>query len=149
MKSEQLWTIIGVALVVAIVASIATVSITGNIIRTNSNPNGTYQVYTKAEIDSKISVLQKSKINYTEVSLVFGTGGAVPYVALSNGSQPTSCNQICSGVGGACIGGIVTYKSPASSYTDWRSGVGLATCLEQYGYQKVSSIQCRCIQLPK
>lgn len=57
MKSGQLWTIIGVALVVAIVASIATVSITGNIIRQNNNPSGAYQVYTKVEIDRIISNL--------------------------------------------------------------------------------------------
>ena len=147
MKNNQIWIIVGVSLVVAIVASIATASITGNVIKLNQDRRGNYEVYTKAEVDAKISAIQP-KINYTEISSVFGTGGAIPYAAPLNGSQPISCNQMCLGVSGSCVGGIVTYKSPASAYTDWRSGVGLATCLEQYDYREISSIQCRCIQLP-
>lgn len=57
MEKEQLWTIIGVAIVVGIVASITTASITGNVIKQINNPSGKYNLYTKEEIDTKLTNL--------------------------------------------------------------------------------------------
>ena len=56
MEKGQLWTIVGVALVVAVVASIATASITGNVIKLNQDRYGKYKVYTTAETYSKAEV---------------------------------------------------------------------------------------------
>ncbi|MFA5020052.1 MAG: hypothetical protein WC533_03050 [Candidatus Pacearchaeota archaeon] len=53
-NNKQIWVIIGISLVVAIIASIATTSLTGNVIKLNQDRNGSYQVYTKQEIDSMI-----------------------------------------------------------------------------------------------
>ena len=49
----NLWVVVGVALVVAVIASIATASITGNVIKLNQDRFGKYQVYTKQEVDAK------------------------------------------------------------------------------------------------
>ncbi len=55
MVNNNIWVIVGVALVVAVVASIVTANITGNTIRLNQDKNGVYNVYTKMEIDAKLS----------------------------------------------------------------------------------------------
>ena len=52
-KENNLWIVIGVALVVAVVASLATVSLTGDVIKQNNNVFGKYEVYTKQETDAK------------------------------------------------------------------------------------------------
>lgn len=56
MNNAGLWTlIVAVALVAAIAGSLLTASITGNVIRLNQDMYGKYQVYTKAEVDAKLS----------------------------------------------------------------------------------------------
>lgn len=57
MKREQLWVIIVVALVVAVIASVATVSITGDIVKVRATKTG-QTVYTAAEVDAKLSALK-------------------------------------------------------------------------------------------
>jgi|SRR3989344_1885379 len=57
------WVIISVAIVVAVVSSLITISITGNIIKQNTNPYGMYQLYTKPEIDSKLNSINLSLKN--------------------------------------------------------------------------------------
>jgi|SRR3989344_1270540 len=57
------WVIISVAIVVAVVSSLITVSVTGNIIKQNTNPYGMYQLYTKPEIDSKLNSINLSLKN--------------------------------------------------------------------------------------
>lgn len=54
MDRKQIWTIVGVLLAAAVVVSIVTASITGNVIRLNQDKYGRYQVYTKGEIDAKL-----------------------------------------------------------------------------------------------
>ncbi|MEN9626631.1 MAG: hypothetical protein RL557_959 [archaeon] len=54
MAKNNLLMVIGVALVVAVIASVATVAITGNSIKVNQNRYGNYKVYTTSEIDSKL-----------------------------------------------------------------------------------------------
>lgn len=53
-NANQLWTFVGVAVVVAVIASIITVSVTGNLIRVSPVAKDIEQVYTKAEIDAKL-----------------------------------------------------------------------------------------------
>lgn len=61
MKSNQIWTILGIALVVAIIASVVTASITGNVIKQNNYVYGKYQLYTKQEVDALIpSIVTKA-----------------------------------------------------------------------------------------
>lgn len=74
MESKQLWTIVGVALVVAVIASFATTSITGNFIKVRDIKGVTKQVYTisetysKEEINNAINSVKK-KIPSTYISL--------------------------------------------------------------------------------
>jgi len=58
--------LIAVALIVAVVASVISAGITGNVIRQSNNPVGKFQVYTKAEIDTLLTKFDKScvYVNY-------------------------------------------------------------------------------------
>lgn len=55
--NNQLWTFVGMAVVVAIIASAVTVSVTGNLIRVSPVTKDIEQVYTKAEIDTKLKTI--------------------------------------------------------------------------------------------
>ena len=71
------WVIIAVAIVVAVISSLITVSVTGNVIKQNNYIYGKYQLYTKQEVDSKLAELKGSipikyiidSINYNASSL--------------------------------------------------------------------------------
>ncbi len=59
-NNNNIWMIVSIALVVAVVASIITANITGNTIRLNQDKNGIYNVYTKMEIDSTVASLNST-----------------------------------------------------------------------------------------
>jgi hypothetical protein len=59
-KHNNLLMVIGVALVVAVVASVATAALTGNSIKVNQNRYGNYKVYTTSEIDEKLNFLNSN-----------------------------------------------------------------------------------------
>jgi len=58
MEKGQLWTIVGVALVVAVIASVATASITGNVIKLNQDRYGKYYHPADTNKDWKISMAE-------------------------------------------------------------------------------------------
>ena len=53
MKNINLGLVIVVTLVVAVVASLITTNMTGNVIKQTNNPYGQYKVYTTAEVDKR------------------------------------------------------------------------------------------------
>lgn len=55
MNKKDWWIILAVVIVVAILTSLITLGVTGNVIRVNSVSAGAYQVYTKAEVDKLIT----------------------------------------------------------------------------------------------
>ncbi|MEM4719353.1 MAG: hypothetical protein QXG18_00605 [Candidatus Pacearchaeota archaeon] len=59
MEKAQIWSVVGVALVVAVLASVVTATITGNAIRLNQDKYGRYQVYTKDEVYNKKEIDRK------------------------------------------------------------------------------------------
>lgn len=56
MKNNQIAMIVVISLVVAVIASIATASITSNVIKVNQNRHGNYKVYTTSETYNKEEV---------------------------------------------------------------------------------------------
>jgi len=54
-NKTNLWVVVGVALVIALVVSLITAGITGNVIKQNNNVFGKYQIYTKQEVDAKLT----------------------------------------------------------------------------------------------
>src|SRR5687767_5466166 len=67
--SKHTWTtVIIVALLTAVLASLITAGITGNVIRRNNNQYGLYQVYTKGEVDAQRAVIMQ-EMNTTSSKL--------------------------------------------------------------------------------
>lgn len=80
MEKGQIWTIIGIALIVSIVASIGTLVITGNTIKvlgtTTSGwrtSSGTAEVYTKAEVDAKLAGIKANSCDADSICEVAKT----------------------------------------------------------------------------
>jgi len=90
MEKEQLLTIIAVSFIVAVISSIATASITGNIIKLNEYRFGRYNVYTADEIDSKFNNYRAYSCNGDMIcevtALRFSNGGTL--TTGSNGADP-------------------------------------------------------------
>jgi hypothetical protein len=105
MEKGQLWTIVGVALVVAVVASIATASITGNVIKLNQDRYGQYKVYTTAEIDAKLKDFATNQgiLNMLNNKCIVVDWGLYGSPGITN-----NCNQLCNSWGNkTCIGGLL------------------------------------------
>jgi hypothetical protein len=57
------WAIIAVVIIVAVLASLITVNLTGNVIKVSPERKGT-DIYTRAEVDSKLSAFETSIQNH-------------------------------------------------------------------------------------
>lgn len=90
MESKQLWTIVGVALVVAVIASLATTSITGNFSKVIDVKGVTKQVYTISETYSKAEInnviYSKAEIN----NIINSVKKKIPstYISLNSENKP-------------------------------------------------------------
>ncbi|MEK6873204.1 MAG: hypothetical protein AABW90_04340 [Nanoarchaeota archaeon] len=105
MVKVQLWAVIGVALVVAVIASIITASITGNVINVKENRRGP-QVYTKQEVDKIFS-------NQKETSLdVFGR---CEIKLGDSGVKSKNCNGVCDVYNQKCVFGRVDFRDKSFS----------------------------------
>jgi hypothetical protein len=60
------WLIIAIVIIVAVLASLITISLTGNTIRQTNNLLGKYEIYTKAEVDSLLSA-QKQDLTAVKI----------------------------------------------------------------------------------
>lgn len=110
MEKGQLWTIVGVALVVAVVASIVTASITGNVINVAKGRAGTVyttaETYSKAEVDTKIARLNNVSINWnTILNNLNNKCYATSFTNMFGTGLNQTCNQLCGNHNEKCIGG--------------------------------------------
>ncbi|MBS3099894.1 hypothetical protein J4463_01630 [Candidatus Pacearchaeota archaeon] len=78
MKSKEWVGVIAVVLIVAVVASLVTTSITGDVIRVNKDINGTYRVYTQLEMDQKLTSLNDLKCDGRFLDLAVNKEGHHP-----------------------------------------------------------------------
>ena len=94
MENNNLWAVVGVALIVAIVASVATVAVTGNIIKVPTSVATTQaDIYTKAEVDTLIKgiSMKQSTLNCSK------SGGF---------ADTETGNTVCAKEGKACLIGL-------------------------------------------
>ena len=78
------WVIIAVAIVVAVISSLITVSVTGNVIKQNNYIYGKYQLYTKQEVDT----LLVSRLNNATVRVITSADRSNIYGSMT-------CQQLC------------------------------------------------------
>lgn len=112
-EKRELWVVIGIALVVAIIASITTASITGNVIRLNQDTYGQYQVYTKAEIDSKFAEINRREY-LTSNGVLNLLNGCQAINTAQNPDDGLTGDQVCVNIGKRCIASMESFP--------WKSG---------------------------
>jgi len=92
MEKGQFWTIAGVAVIIAIVSSIITTSITGNILKVPTSISTTQvDVYTKTEVDDLLSVKTTNKA----VLDMLDKNCAIWSVAKPSASRHVTGDDIC------------------------------------------------------
>lgn len=105
MVNNNIWVIVGVALIVAVIASVITANITGNTIRLNQDKYGAYNVYTKMEIDARL-------INSTTNQVILNRLNSCQMAPIGNGFFNTNssidCNTKCAELDKTCVDGFVT-----------------------------------------
>lgn len=119
MAKNQMYMIIGVALAVAVITSIITISITGNIIKVQETKTGP-DVYTKSEIDK---MMYDKVVSYDVISYLSDARIVTPSIISINKkvvSKSISCNEACKneGKGRSCILSIYqTHNKLANDYS--------------------------------
>ena len=109
LKSKEWVILIGVVILIALVVSLVTVNLTGNVIKLNQDRFGKYQVYTTAEVDNLLVPLMDRQ----EVSAHLRAGVPTHIGDTSLAGQAItqiSCDQVCSkryDAGKTCILGFV------------------------------------------
>jgi len=83
-KGAGILAIVVIALVVAVIASVISASITGNSIKLNEAKGGKYQVYTIAEVDSKLNTVAK---NFENLAAELSTPCEAKFVISSNDKE--------------------------------------------------------------
>lgn len=99
------WMIIGITIIVAVMASLATVKLIGDVIRLNSNTFGRYEVYTKGEIDAKLidTTTNLKVLNMLSVCSVVNVGVPAPIGIVQTG------DYVCSIFGKKCIHNFIGF----------------------------------------
>jgi hypothetical protein len=95
MEKTNWWTIIIVAVVVAVLASLVTVNLTGNTIRVNDFGWAKNEIYTKAEVDS-FSCAKAIKLigNSTKTLNLMGLENSLSIVSIQNNLVTISINGL-------------------------------------------------------
>ncbi|MEK6800925.1 MAG: hypothetical protein AABY05_03255 [Nanoarchaeota archaeon] len=115
MSSKQIWTIILISLVVAVISSLITVSFTGNTIRVpTATTIGQTDIYTKQEIDAKLGNVATNQGIFNALNKC---------VSLETGNEGIqagqSCNSLCRDQQGKTCVATLLYrnnKSPDKAY---------------------------------
>ena len=134
MKDNNMWVIVLVALVVAVLASVVTVKLTGNTIAVPNSiyvsPNQT-TLYTKAEIDTKVNGLMG------HINILYNNDAAIPKDILSRLNKcvvvkddqqapqgVVSCDTICSRQVGGLICVLGSYQGNIISCSSSSGSIG-------------------------
>ena len=109
--SKQIWTIILISLIVAVISSLITISFTGNTIRVpTATTIGQTDIYTKQEIDAKLVAVPTTQT-------ILGVLNTCRYYGGTLGTNQT-CNAICNkpslwgqgGPAGTCVNSEFAYN---------------------------------------
>jgi len=116
MQKNILVSVIITSLIVAILASVATLSLTGNIIKVNQDARGKYRVYnvsetySQEEVNSLVGSAKQDIINLLNTCKVIKDGQSMGVI---------SCNDICLKTNQICVLG--NYEGAINS-CDYASG---------------------------
>jgi hypothetical protein len=155
METKQIWVLVAGALLIAIVVSVISANITGNVIKVKTDNKGP-QVYTKAEVDAKVNALNnkvtgvatyQGVLNMLSNQCEHVSGREVAKTQPERGNQIVdSCEKICkeyrSGNKRNCLVGLVSGTDSNTNVT----GFSLASCsMKGVPHGLASTIQLSCI----
>ncbi|MFA6022992.1 MAG: hypothetical protein WC781_02815 [Candidatus Pacearchaeota archaeon] len=130
-NSKQIWAIVGITIVVTIAITLITAGITGNVIRVFTYGQGYQQVYTKAEVDAKLTTLSY-KATYSGIGEMFGdakTTGKIWLGITQRDNKPikiTNGHTEC-GTNKECLIGFGGIVFPNTKYFDY-DNEGIISC---------------------
>ena len=106
-ENNNLWVVVGVALVVSVIASFLTVQMTGNTVNVQTKNNSTATLYTKAEVDAmmlKVNSNINNKTSNQGVLNMFDKNCAIWSVSKPNATRQVTGDDICKERGaGICV----------------------------------------------
>ncbi|MBI5148582.1 hypothetical protein HZA33_02795 [Candidatus Pacearchaeota archaeon] len=134
---NNLWAIVIVALVVSVIASLATLSLTGNIVKVATNKFGP-PVYNTTEIDAKLKSISLGLGNFAKLNTCYTT--TIDNEAMKNCT--TACSSISTIRPYTCLFGIA-YES---AYNGANYGsTSLIDCASLYGAELATRyVTCLC-----
>ena len=111
MDSKTLWTVVVTAIIVALLTSLIAVKLTGNIInipKVYPSPTNYTTVYTRAEIDSKLTKLIDSKVVNATIVNYLGGCKTTTYSYINPSSGVINGSSACKGLGNyQCVFGLM------------------------------------------
>lgn len=125
--NNQLWTFVGIAVVVAVIASILTVTVTGNVIKQNNNPLGKYKVYTVDDVDKKLNNVPTYQGVLEMLSKCEGSG----QFHLSEGGNWQSINGKEACDSRTCIIGAADKVYPGTNYANYDGSSNFVSCTDE------------------
>ncbi|MEK6893162.1 MAG: hypothetical protein AABX07_03070 [Nanoarchaeota archaeon] len=128
METKQIWVLVLGALAIALVTSIISANITGNVIKLKADKFGKYQVYTKQEVDSFNKEIDNTITRiYTMLDKRLTIDFLDKKCGLVLSSGQNSCHQICLNKGNlSCMIGqvFVEYRTNTSTTNSLDSIIG-------------------------
>jgi hypothetical protein len=147
MESRDLFVMIGLTVVLAVVVSLATISFTGNVVKA-SNGGGAY--ISEADQQTEANIKQSVELAYDKVitELALGRG-----VIISETGDTVSCDYVCAKEGGSdnmqtrCAFGVFTTKNPyVEQYNANNPGSPvLVGCNKDVSVLSKSALTCHCV----
>ncbi len=147
MESKDLFVMIGLTVILAVVVSLATISFTGNVVKA-SNGGGPY--ISEGDQQVNVDVEQAVQLAYDKVitELALGKG-----VTISETGDTVSCDYVCAKEGGSdnmqtrCAFGVFSTKN---TYSDQYNAANpgnpvLVGCNKDVSVLSKSTLTCHCV----
>lgn len=147
MENKDLFIIIGLTVVLAVAVSLATLGITGNVIKVSSG-GGAY--ISEVDQQQEADIQQSVELSYDKVLTELASGRGV---TISETGDTISCNYVCAKEGGTdntqtrCVFGVFSTKNTYSDmyYAGNPGNPVLVGCNQDVSVLSKSTLTCHCV----
>ena len=143
MKNKEWAILIGVVIVIALVVSLVTVNLTGNVIKQNNNLYGRYKVYTTGEVDAKLNNVATNQGVLDMLNNKCDPNGFRKIGSGDIGSEALdTCTEICKSEGKQCINGFIGKEDLT---TETHSIISAISCSKNIGGTEAIGFEVQCV----
>lgn len=147
MENKDLFIVVGLTVILAVAVSLATLGITGNVIKASSG-GGAY--ISEADESAYANTLQITQLAYDKLIAGLAAGRGV---TISETGDTLSCNYVCAKEGGTdntqtrCAFGVFSTKNTYSDmyYAGNPGNPVLVGCNEDVSVSSKSTLTCHCV----